>query len=470
VCMIQTNMNQITNKMLLLSLGLAWFLLTGFLPSTRLPAPQGIEIKTDKAAIVFPQKVTFQSEFQSDSPIQQIVLEYRTEGLHCADVVGKAFPAFEPSKDVSVEWAWSMEKSSSLPPGAHIHWQWRVILANEEETLTQPQEIIWLDSVHAWQAIETPSITLHYYHGGSSFGNRMRDAALKGLQGIQTLTNLEPDGHIDMFLYANYQEMRDAIYDEPQWTGGMAFPDYNILILGIPNGSETWGEGAIAHELMHVVADRYAFSCLANIPTWLNEGLAQTNEGEFTAAAKRQLDDAVQKTQLVPLRSLSGGFPEDSGKADLAYLQSWSVVRFLYQKGGGGAMRNLLSALRDGTAIDEALRQSYGYSVESLDAAWRISIGAPPLQSALGSVPATVTPVPTFALEQFWIPTGEAPVGSVTPTVTLTPDPTSVAGNPSAQTDSLTGFLLLAFCCLLCGGFGLCLVFMIILVARRGSR
>ena len=119
------------------------------------------------------------------------------------------------------------------------------------------------------------------------------------------------------------------------------------------------------------------FSCLGDVPTWLNEGLAVYSEGELDPASQQQLDDAIRDDTLLTVRSLSGGFSEVADKAYLSYSQSYSLVKFLIETYGQDKMTSLLVALRDGVTIDEALTQTYGFNVDGLEDAWRQAIGAP---------------------------------------------------------------------------------------------
>ena len=123
-------------------------------------------------------------------------------------------------------------------------------------------------------------------------------------------------------------------YIEPGWTGGQSYGEHNIIILGVPEGYEDWAKGAIAHELMHNVVDRFTFSCLVRIPTWVHEGLAMVSEGGPGEEGMAMLQRAIDRNDIFPLRSLGGGFPEDADKAELAYDQSYSVVDFLIRRGG----------------------------------------------------------------------------------------------------------------------------------------
>src|SRR4026207_2476193 len=117
-------------------------------------------------------------------------------------------------------------------------------------------------------------------------------------------------------------DRKEAILYEPSWTGGQAFPDQNIVILGISPADIDWGRDAIVHELTHVLVGHLTFSCLGDVPTWLNEGLAVYSEGELDPASELQLEDAIQDNTLLTVRSLSSGFSEVEDKAYLSYSQS----------------------------------------------------------------------------------------------------------------------------------------------------
>ena len=76
------------------------------------------------------------------------------------------------------------------------------------------------------------------------------------------------------------------------------------------------------------------FSCLGDVPTWLNEGLAVYSEGELDPASQRQLEDAIRDDTLLTVRSLSSGFSEVADKANLSYSQSYSITKFLIETYG----------------------------------------------------------------------------------------------------------------------------------------
>jgi len=130
-----------------------------------------------------------------------------------------------------------------------------------------------------------------------------------------------------------------------------------------------WGKSAEAHELTHVLVGQLSFSCLSDMPPWLDEGLATWGEGGPDKDQQQLFNDALKNNTLLPVRSLSGSFAEDPTKANADYAQSYSLVKYLIKQGGQDKMLTLLRALRDGSTVDEALQQVYGFDIEGFEVA-----------------------------------------------------------------------------------------------------
>jgi hypothetical protein len=259
------------------------------------------------------------------------------------------------------------------------------------------------------------------------------------------LTTEDP---VDIYVYPNYNDLKDAILYEPSWTGGQAFSDQNIVIMGTSGSNSGWDESTVIHELTHVLVGHFTFSCLGDVPQWLNEGLAVYSEGPLDPQFQNSLNRAVENNTLLSVRSISGSFSEISDKANLSYAESYSIVNFLITTYGQPKMTELLSALRDGLTLDQALQQTYGFDTDGLEDGWRQSIGAQP--RAVTAEP-TARPTPTY------VPTIVPISGSpLMLQVTTTPIPTSSTDQQSTPvTDgSRTGppmwltLTLVGFCCL----------------------
>jgi len=422
------------------------------------PSVTGNEIRLN-----FPDSATLGATIIGDTEITSVVLEYGNEQQTCGEVIAKAFPPFTPGKTVDAEWTWEMRQSGSLPPGAQLWWRWRITDANGEETLTETKTATWLDDTHDWRSMSNGDyLRLHWYEGDQTFAIDLAKAAYNGLQFNEDNAGLKADAPIDIYIYASTEDLQEAILYEPAWTGGQAFPDQNIVILGISPTDLEWGRDTIVHELTHVLVGHLTFSCLGDVPTWLNEGLAVYSEGELDRGSQRQLDEAVRQDTLFPIRSLSSGFSEVPDKAYLSYNESYSVTKFLIETYGQDKMTSLLVALRDGMTIDEALQQTYGFNVEGLEDAWRGAIGAQP--RTVGAQP-TAQPTPTF------VPTILPVSGmAVQPQATPSAIPTSSfatepAGAPTRRGPPLSlTLMLLGLCCAMSLVVG---VFVIGILARN---
>jgi len=411
-----------------------------------LAAPQA-DVTNDQPVIQFPNTITFHAKITGTANITSVVLEYGTEQLTCGDVIAKAFPEFTPGKSINAEWTWDMRQSGSLPPGATIWWRWRYTDENGNETVSDQKTIAWLDSEHNWKTVNKGKLNLHWYSGNQEFAQELLNAAQSGLDFNRTKSGLIAESPIDLYIFANTNDLKDAVLYEPSWTGGQAFSEHDIVILGIAQNELDWGKDAIVHELTHVLVGHLTFSCLGAVPTWLNEGLAVYSEGELDSASQTQLDEAIRDDTLLTVRSLSAGFSEVPDKAYLSYSQSYSLVKFLIETYQQEKMTSFLTALRDGATVDDALTQTYGFNIEGLEAKWRQAIGAQPeTASAQPTAQPTPTYVPTI------VPISGAPlVSQISPTLIPT---SSFDGQPTDTTDTAPSgpplaltLVLLALCC-----------------------
>ncbi len=424
-------------------------------------------VTRNRASLDFPNTITFQATIESSSPINSVVLEYGTRQLTCGEVLAKAFPDFTPGKTVQAEWTWDMRQSGSLPPGASVWWRWRYVDESGQSAVSSEQTLTWLDSEHSWKSLTEDDLTLHWYSGPEAFGQALLDSATDGLARLQTDTGLAPDGPIDLYIYADTSDMREAILYEPGWTGGLAFPEHDIVIIGISQSELSWGRQAQVHELTHVLIGHLTFSCLGGVPTWLNEGLAVYSEGVLDPGSQSQLNAAIQNDTLLSVRSLSTGFSEVSDKAYLSYSESYSLVKFLIETYGQQEMNALLTSLRDGASIDEALSSVYGFNVEGLEDAWREAIGAAPRAvSAASTAQPTPTLVPTI------VPVSGAPL-AITPIPQVIPTSSTNGIDDTNQSSDVpfvlaASFIFLTLACLL--GLGATAVGVVIFAIRQNRK
>jgi len=402
------------------------------------------EVSNNQVRLHFPETATFSARLSAGAQIRSVTLEYGNQQQTCGEVIAKAFPNFEPSTSVDVEWTWDMRQSGSLPPGASLWWRWHYTDEAGQEYSSETQTVIWLDNIHDWQTMSSGGLNLHWYGNDASVARTLLDAGLEGLRRNQQQAGLVTDGPVDIYVYSDYEDMRAAILYEPAWTGGMAYSDHNIVIMGLAYSDPDWDRDTVIHELTHVLVGHFTFSCLGTVPAWLNEGLAMLSEGELDGGLQSQFGQAIREDALLSVRSLNGGFSELPDKANLSYGESYSITKFLIDEYGQEKMTELLSALRDAKPVDQALLDIYGFDTDGLEDAWRQAIGARPrTTSAQPTARPTPTRVPTY------VPIAGAPL-VVTPTAYVIPTSSfEETALPARKPPAVLTFTLLALCCVL---------------------
>lgn len=404
-------------------------------PLGRLSAAPRADVTNNKVEFSFPETATFSADLSSAATITSVTLEYGDEQLTCGNVIARAFPKFDAGKTVSVEWTWDMRQSGSLLPGTIIWWHWRLVDETGAEFVSEKKTAVWLDDVHDWQTIASDFLRLHYYDLDAATAQDLLAAGEESLSRNEKQAGLKADAPIDIYVYASYQDLREAILYEPQWTGGQADAAHNIVIVGLSQFDHEYDRRVVIHELTHVLIGRFTFSCLSDMPSWLVEGLAVYSEGPLDDQSQAQLDKAVRNNDLLSVRSLSAGFSEEFDQATLSYAESYSLVKFLIERYGQEKMTSLLITLRNGKAVDDALLEVYGFDVDGLEDEWREAIGAAPRTvSAQPTAQPTPTHVPTI------VPLSGAPL-AVTPTPFAIP--TSSFAEPSSPIQPSSGNSLL---------------------------
>ncbi len=127
----------------------------------------------------------------------------------------------------------------------------------------------------------------------------------------------------------------------------------------------------------------------AEIPAWLNEGLAMYNQNVVEPVYRDVLRDAVRAGDLDTVRRLSAR-TGNVGRVNLWYAEVWSLVDFLISQYGEDKMARLLDIFSRGAHPDDALMEVYGFDRDGLTALWWEWLGAevpPSLREEATAVP-----------------------------------------------------------------------------------
>ncbi len=359
-------------------------------------AQGGITVVTDEYETVFGETITFRVAAESESEITNIWLYYQVGGF---PATSRADPDFEPGQRVEAEHEWDLVLNYT-PPGSEIEYWWKIQDAAGNELETESASFTYEDGRYDWRELSSDRIVLYWYRGDDDLGQALFDRALEALDQLKEDTGVTVEKAVKLFIYGSHSDLLGALdQGAKEWTGGRAFTDQGIVLIGVSPGNLEWGKRATVHELTHVVMHQVTDTPLGGLPTWLDEGLAMYAEGDLEPVYVADLNEATESNTLISVRTLSSSFPADSDLASLSYAESYSLVEFILDQYGEEKMTQLIDIFTEGAYYDDALQEALGVDTNGLDDAWRAWLGAPPRPTAAEgtpqiSQPSTPTPVP----------------------------------------------------------------------------
>jgi hypothetical protein len=110
----------------------------------------------------------------------------------------------------------------------------------------------------------------------------------------------------------------------------------------------------LKHELTHSFVSQMTSN---RCPTWLNEGIAQMEEGKSSASNGRTLAGMFAGGAEIPYNTLEGSFMGFSGmEATVAYAESLAAAEYIRDTYGMGEIQHVLERLGQGSSSEAALR------------------------------------------------------------------------------------------------------------------
>jgi hypothetical protein len=369
-------------------------LILGFIIAPGLiTAQEAIEVIDQAVDANFRDHVTFTLNAKSAAEIVEVDLLYQVVGQLASS---RNQAEFIPGTSINAEFKLDQAKPENyMPPGTELSYWWKIVDSAGNELRTEKQTFLYLDNRHEWQMLKNERLTVFWYEGDQDFGQELFDRANIALDTLATDMGISLENPIKVFIYASHEDLLSALSTTAQeWTGGVAFTNYGVVAMGVPPSQLDWGLRATTHEMSHLVIHQATDNPYRGLPRWLDEGIAVYNEDpqQLVDDFAPIFDEAVEKNQLMTLRSLASPFPSDPMQANLAYGQSGAVVKFIVDTYGPDKMANLLSVFAEGSLDDEALETALGVNTDGLDNAFRVSLGLPPLPGTADDAPAAPEP------------------------------------------------------------------------------
>ncbi len=162
-----------------------------------------------------------------------------------------------------------------------------------------------------------------------------------------------PRNNIAVTLYT-----QQAFFDvtrAPSWTGAINDGKLRIPISGVQSVTPDLAR-ILKHELTHSFVSQMSSN---RCPTWLNEGIAQMEEGKSAASNGPQLAHIFAINGEIPFNTLEGSFMNFSApEALLAYAESLTGAEYIRDAYGMSEIARILGLLSQGITPEAALRNT----------------------------------------------------------------------------------------------------------------
>lgn len=362
-------------------LTLAVIALTTLLNALPARAQSGIELENVGATVAFGEQILFVATLKPSIPIQGVEISIfdESQGIRRTVLV-------QVQPDGRTEYLLDTN-DMTLRPFSLIKWNYQFTLTDGSTTNSEVFSVRYADDRFEWQTLESGTLRVSWYAGDEAFGQAAMDALQAGLSSVSKLVAVDLAQPIEFYIYANADDLRATLGDSAsQWIAGHADPALGVVMVIIEPGPEQniLMEQRIPHELMHVMLYRAVGAGYRNIPAWLSEGTAALVEIYPNADYDRVLLEAAESDSLIPLSSLCGAFPADTGQAFLAYAESRSFTDYLHQTYGSSGLLKLASSYADGVDCERGTELAFDVSLSSLETRWRAaSLGQTPVLPAL---------------------------------------------------------------------------------------
>ena len=355
------------------------FLLVALCLAVPVTAEPAVRVTAEAYDYVFSESLSFSLQAVSAQPVAEVILFYGREGQR---LVRRIYPTFAPGAELSVSHVEELERGQ-YAPGTQFRVWWRLYLVDGTLFETEATKLDYTDTNQDWQMLTGSRVDLHWYGQERQNAERLLQTAQEALVRLEQEIGVQVEHRVDVYAYNSASDMRVATsergagYDERITTLGVAVDEDTLLILGTHRDAEP----TLAHELSHIVVGLATENPFADLPRWLDEGLAMYAEGKLPPDNQEALERAVRRDTLLSVRSMTS-YTGQAELVDLFYGEAYSIVDFMLDAYGRERMSELLAVFAEGARQEDALRQIYDLDLDTLDAAWRKSLGLEPRGSS----------------------------------------------------------------------------------------
>jgi hypothetical protein len=167
------------------------------------------------------------------------------------------------------------------------------------------------------------------------------------------------------------QKFKEFLHGKmPEWTQAFAMPSTGTMVVRSPRWDrpESSYRQSLVHELLHLLLHQHLGN--RELPRWLEEGMAVFYAEHAEYENKSLLSRAMTTGSLIPLQAIDDVLQFQQSRAQLAYQQSYSAVRYLLATYDAEALRTILNGVASGEELDPVFVRATGSTVSEFEAEW----------------------------------------------------------------------------------------------------
>lgn len=214
----------------------------------------------------------------------------------------------------------------------------------------------------------------------------LADAALEALEAAREALvrelAFEPQGRVRLEIYptsASFTAVSTLTRQEVETSGTIGLCKFDRLMITTPRVT-AWGyrwRDTLCHEYVHLALYRLTHGAA---PIWVHEGIAKYLEaswrgvlGELEPSGQALLHRRLEAGALIPLEAMSPSVAKLPSAEDtaLAFAQVGTMMSFLEERRGPGALRRLVEEIGRGAGDRQALEAVWADTFGSFEGAWR---------------------------------------------------------------------------------------------------
>lgn len=333
----------------------------------------------------FGERLIIEAEVTTNQPITRLELILKANGRNSIVVPVSVTNGSHLTADYQIS---SLE---GFAPFTVFSYYFVANLQSGGQVQSETQTHIYTDNRYTWQRMDYGvNIHAHWIDGDTAFGQGILDAAVNSLTRFEQYLTLPIPETLDIYVYPSSSSLQSALeVSGTGWVTGQADPSSNRVFAAIPTGYDQNLdiENMIPHEVTHIRLAQLLGDNYHNLPVWLNEGTAALSE-RYASPDWNLLEAAQKSGELLQFSELCTTFPGNSSGAGLAYAQSESLVRYIFDEYGKIGLQSLVEGYTQGYSCENGVLARLGISLEDLEDNWYRETfkQAPPLEGDSGLV------------------------------------------------------------------------------------